>query len=144
MLPGARLGVLGGGQLGAMFAVAARRMGYAVECVTDEADCPASRHCDRLHVGALDDPERLALIGATLDAVTFEFENVPVGPLAALGAVPVLPHPRALEVAQDRLTEKRFVVGLGGRTAPFAAVETRADLAGAGRFVAGGRLRQLD
>jgi 5-(carboxyamino)imidazole ribonucleotide synthase len=61
--------------------------------------------------------------------VTYEFENVPVGPLAALGDTPLLPHPRALETAQDRLNEKNFVTQLGGRPAPFMAVDNAADLA---------------
>ncbi|NDH95800.1 MAG: 5-(carboxyamino)imidazole ribonucleotide synthase, partial [Planctomycetia bacterium] len=55
ILPGGLLGVLGGGQLGAMFAAAARRMGYRVAVITDTADCPAARHADRLHVGSYDD-----------------------------------------------------------------------------------------
>ena len=53
LLPAATLGILGGGQLGSMFASAARRMGYRVEAISDIADCPAARHCDRLHVGSL-------------------------------------------------------------------------------------------
>ena len=60
VMPGALLGVLGGGQLGAMFAVAARRMGYRVAVITDTQECPAARHADRLHVGSYDDPAFLA------------------------------------------------------------------------------------
>ena len=62
ILPGATLGILGGGQLGAMFAAAARRMGYRVEAISDVADCPAARHSDRLHVGAYHDGEFLARV----------------------------------------------------------------------------------
>ena len=126
LLPGARLGVLGGGQLGAMFAMAARRMGYAVECVTEEADCPAARHCDRLHVGALDDPERLAQIGATLDAVTFEFENVPVDAARVLErVVPVRPAPEVLFITQQRAREKEFLVRHGFPCVPHRVVHSR-------------------
>ena len=129
LLPGARLGVLGGGQLGAMFAVAARRMGYAVECVTDEADCPAARHCDRLHVGALDDPERLAQIGATLDAVTFEFENVPVDAARVLErVVPVRPAPDVLFITQQRAREKEFLVRHRFPCVPHQVVRSREEL----------------
>jgi 5-(carboxyamino)imidazole ribonucleotide synthase len=71
----------------------------------------------------------LARFAADCAVVTYEFENVPVAPLASLGAVPLLAHPRALETAQDRLLEKRFVESLGGKPAPYAAVDSAADLA---------------
>jgi 5-(carboxyamino)imidazole ribonucleotide synthase len=77
LLPGATLGILGGGQLGAMFAAAARRMGYRVEAISDVADCPAARFCDRVHVGDYADSGFLGRVAAGLDVVTFEFENVP-------------------------------------------------------------------
>jgi 5-(carboxyamino)imidazole ribonucleotide synthase len=69
---------------------------------------------------AWEDTDALARFAGDCAVITYEFENVPVAPLAALGNTPILPHPRALETGQDRLTEKTFVTALGGRTAPFA------------------------
>ncbi len=132
VLPGATLGVLGGGQLGAMFASAARRMGYRVEAVVDHADCPAARHCDRVHVGLLDDPARLVELGKRFAAVTYEFENVPVAAARALdGVVPVRPGPEVLFTTQDRGREKAFLVAHGIPCAPHAFVRSRDDLAAA-------------
>jgi 5-(carboxyamino)imidazole ribonucleotide synthase len=129
--PGSTIGILGGGQLGRMLAMAAAQLGYRCHIYAPEADSVAAEVAADFTCADWDDTAAMARFAANCAVITYEFENVPVGPLAALGAVPVLPHPRALEVAQDRLTEKRFVVALGGQTAPFAAVETRADLAGA-------------
>ena len=110
VLPGRTLGVLGGGQLGAMFAAAARRMGYRVEAVSDHADCPAARTCDRVHVDSLDDPGRLVAIGRSFAAATYEFENIPVAAARALAAVvPVRPGPEVLFTTQDRGREKAFL-----------------------------------
>ncbi len=129
VLPGATLGVLGGGQLGAMFASAARRMGYRVEAVVDHADCPAARHCDRIHVGLLDDPARLVELGKRFAAVTYEFENVPVAAARALdGVVSVRPGPEVLFITQDRGREKAFLVAHGIPCAPHALVRSRDDL----------------
>jgi 5-(carboxyamino)imidazole ribonucleotide synthase len=71
--PGATLGVIGGGQLGAMFAMAAKRLGYRVEAVSDVADCPAAHHADRVHVVSYADAPALARIARGLAAVTCEF-----------------------------------------------------------------------
>ena len=129
ILPGATLGILGGGQLGSMFAMAARRMGYRVEAISDVADCPAARHCDRLHVGCYDDPAFLAAAAAGLDVVTFEFENVPAAAGEALAAVvPVRPHPQVLFTTQDRGREKEFLVRHGFACAPHRLVRSRAEL----------------
>ena len=129
ILPGATLGVLGGGQLGAMFASAARRMGYRVEAVVDHADCPAARHCDRVHVGLLDDPARLVALGGRFAAVTDEFENVPVVAARALNAVvPVRPGPEVLFTTQDRGREKAFLVAHAIPCAPHGMVRSRDDL----------------
>ena len=132
ILPGATLGVLGGGQLGAMFASAARRMGYRVEAVVDHADCPAARHCDRVHVGLLDDPARLVALGGRFAAVTYEFENVPVVAARALDAVvPVRPGPEVLFTTQDRGREKAFLVAHAIPCAPHSMVRSRDDLVAA-------------
>ncbi len=132
ILPGATLGILGGGQLGSMFARAARRMGYRVEAISDVADCPAARHCDRLHIGSYDDPIFLAGVAKGLDVVTFEFENVPATAGDALAAVvPVRPHPRVLFTTQDRGREKAFLVRHGFACAPHRLVTSRDELVAA-------------
>jgi 5-(carboxyamino)imidazole ribonucleotide synthase len=115
-----------------MFASAARRMGYRVEAVVDHADCPAARHCDRVHVGLLDDPARLVELGRRFAAVTYEFENVPVAAARALdGVVPVRPGPNVLFTTQDRGREKAFLVAHGLPCAPHAFVHSRDDLVAA-------------
>ncbi|MBS0254579.1 MAG: 5-(carboxyamino)imidazole ribonucleotide synthase [Proteobacteria bacterium] len=129
--PGATIGILGGGQLGRMLAMAAAQLGYRCHIYAPEADSIAAEVAAEFTCAAWDDAAAMARFAADCAVITYEFENVPVAPLAALGTVPVLPHPRALECAQDRLAEKRFVCALGGQTAPFAAVDSRADLAGA-------------
>jgi 5-(carboxyamino)imidazole ribonucleotide synthase len=129
ILPGATLGILGGGQLGAMFAAAARRMGYRVEAISDEADCPAARHCDRLHVGDYADAAFLERVAAGLAVVTFEFENIPAEAGRALSAVvPVRPAPEVLFTTQNRAREKAFLVRHGFVCAPHRTVTTREEL----------------
>ena len=127
--PGGTLGILGGGQLGAMFAAAAKRMGYRVEAISDVADCPAARICDRMHVGDYGDAAFLARASAGLDVVTFEFENVPAAAGRALAAVvPVRPHPDVLFTTQDRAREKAFLVAHGFACAPHRVVRSREEL----------------
>ncbi len=129
ILPGGTLGVMGGGQLGAMFAMAAKRMGYRVEVFSDVADCPAAYHCDRVHVGSYDDAAALVAMARGLDVLTFEFENVSAEPLKALaGVVPVRPAPEVLFTTQDRGREKAFLVREGFACAPHRIVRSREDL----------------
>ena len=129
ILPGATLGVMGGGQLGAMFAMAAKRMGYRVEAFSDVADCPAAHHCDRVHVGAYDDSAALVAMARGLDVLTFEFENVAAEPLRAVDAVvPVRPAPEVLFTTQDRGREKAFLVREGFACAPHRLVRSREEL----------------
>jgi 5-(carboxyamino)imidazole ribonucleotide synthase len=129
LLPGATLGVLGGGQLGAMFAAAAKRMGYRVESISDVADCPCARHCDRVHVIDYDDRSRLAEIARSLDVLTFEFENIPVEAARAMqAAVPVRPAPEVLHTTQDRAREKAFLVAHGFACAAHRVIRSRTEL----------------
>ena len=129
ILPGATLGVMGGGQLGAMFAMAAKRMGYRVEAFSDVADCPAAQHCDRVHVWAYDDPAALVAMARGLDVLTFEFENVSAESLRALdGVVPVRPAPEVLFTTQDRGREKAFLIREGFSCAPHRLVRSRDEL----------------
>ena len=129
--PGETIGILGGGQLGRMLAMAAAQLGYRCHIYAPEADSIAAEVCAAFTCAGWDDAAALAAFAADCAVVTYEFENVPVAPLAAIGTTPLLPGARALEVAQDRLSEKAFVTGLGGRPAPFAPVDRAADLAAA-------------
>jgi 5-(carboxyamino)imidazole ribonucleotide synthase len=127
--PGETIGILGGGQLGRMLAMAAAQLGYRVHIYSPEPDSIAAEVSAEFTCAPWDDAEAMARFAADCAVVTYEFENVPVEPLAALGETPLLPHPRALETAQDRLTEKRFVEKLGGWPAAFAPVIAKEDLA---------------
>ncbi|QSR16801.1 5-(carboxyamino)imidazole ribonucleotide synthase [Novosphingobium sp. KA1] len=129
--PGETIGILGGGQLGRMIAMAAAQLGYRCHIYAPEADSIAAEVSAAFTCAAWDDGEAMAKFAADCAVVTYEFENVPVAPLAALGATPLLAGPLALETAQDRLNEKRFVTELGGTPAPFFAVDNAADLAAA-------------
>jgi 5-(carboxyamino)imidazole ribonucleotide synthase len=127
--PGETIGILGGGQLGRMLAMAAARLGYRVHIFAPESGSIAADVAAQFTCAEWSDAAAMAAFAADCAVVTYEFENVPVGPLKALGQTPLLPNAGALEVAQDRLNEKRFVTQLGGRPAPFAAVDTAEDLA---------------
>ena len=129
--PGSTIGILGGGQLGRMLASAAAQLGYRCHVYSPEPGSIAGEVCAKQTTAAWDDRAAMAAFAADCAVITYEFENVPVAPLAALGNIALFPPLRALEVAQDRLTEKQFVAELGGRTAPFMAVDTEEDLQGA-------------
>ncbi|SNS70145.1 5-(carboxyamino)imidazole ribonucleotide synthase [Sphingomonas laterariae] len=124
--PGSRIGIVGGGQLGRMLAMAAARLGYRSYIYAPEASGPAGDVTAGWTQGSYDDSVALADFAASVDVVTYEFENVPVAPLRMLSQR-LHPNLAALEVAQDRLTEKDFVARLGLRPAPYRAVD---DLAG--------------
>jgi 5-(carboxyamino)imidazole ribonucleotide synthase len=127
--PGATIGILGGGQLGRMLALAAASMGYRVHVLAPEAELPAGDVAAVVTRADFDDSAALDAFAAAVDVVTFEFENIDPASVRYLAArKPVHPGADALEVAQDRLAEKRFVAALGGRPAAFRAVDTRADL----------------
>jgi 5-(carboxyamino)imidazole ribonucleotide synthase len=130
--PGSRIGILGGGQLGRMLALAAARLGMRIHVVEPAADTCAAQVVERVTRAAYDDLDALAAFAASVDVVTYEFENVDLAAVDALAdRVPVRPGRRALEVAQDRLAEKEFLAGLGLRTAPYAAVDGPVELAAA-------------
>ena len=126
--PGATIGILGGGQLGRMMAMCAAQLGYACIGYAPEGDNVAAPVSADFFTNRWDDTAALAAFAAQCDAITWEFENVPLATIDALPADRVFPPRRALETAQDRRHEKRFVADLGGRTAPWSLVETRADL----------------
>ncbi len=129
--PGGTIGILGGGQLGRMMAGAAAQLGYRCHIYApEEPSVAAEVSADFTHAG-WHDAEAMQRFAQACDVITWEFENVPVAPLAAIPGFKLGADPRALEIAQDRLQEKRFIEGLGGRPAPFAEVDTDADLAAA-------------
>jgi 5-(carboxyamino)imidazole ribonucleotide synthase len=128
--PGATIGILGGGQLGRMLAIAAARLGYRVHIFAPEDDPPAADVAADHTRAAYDDEPALAALAQAVAVVTYEFENVPARAVEFLSArTPTRPDGRALAVAQDRLTEKSFLRGIGIRTAPFADVSSRGDFA---------------
>ena len=129
--PGETIGILGGGQLGRMIAMAAAQLGYRSHIFAPESDAIAAEVSAAFTCADWSDRAAMARFAADCAVITYEFENVPVAPVAALAPVPVLPHWRALECAQDRLAEKIFVSGLGGTPAPYAQVDSDADLAAA-------------
>ena len=126
---GSVIGILGGGQLGRMLALAAARLGLRVHIYEPAADCPAAQVAARCWTAAHDDTAALRDFAASVDVVTYEFENIPPAALDVIEAQrPVRPGRQALVTSRDRLAEKTFLSGLGLQTAPFAAVSTQAEL----------------
>lgn len=127
LLPGATLGVLGGGQLGRMFAHAAQRMGYFTAVLDPDPDSPAGRVSHHhIHTDYLD-VDGLARLAGLADAITTEFENVPAPSLEHLAAArPVAPGAPAVAIAQDRIAEKAHFGRCGVACAPYAVIETAA------------------
>ncbi len=122
--PGSTIGILGGGQLGRMLALAAAPLGLKTHVLCPDADSPAFQVCDAHVCAAYDDFDALDRFAAGVDVVTYEFENVPLATAERLSMhVPVLPGAKALAITQDRLLEKSFVRDLGIGTAPFASVD---------------------
>ena len=130
LAPGATIGIIGGGQLGRMLALAAAQLGYRCHIYDPhEAPCAAEVAASFTR-GAFDDEGAIAAFASSCDVVTYEFENLPTGPLEALGDQ-LRPATRSLTVAQDRAVEKRFLDAAKVRIAPWAAVEDDASLAAA-------------
>ncbi len=135
---GATIGILGGGQLGRMLCLAAARLGLKTHVYSNDPDSPAFEVTSRATHGTFTDLPHLESFASQVDVVTYEFENVPVDAAQhLLNLVPVRPGPRALEVAQDRLTEKQFISALGIGTARFADIKDARDLARALQQFAG-------
>ncbi len=127
--PGGTLGILGGGQLGRMLAIAAARLGLKVHIFAPEESSPAADVAAAWTRAAYDDAEALRAFAQAVDVVTYEFENVPAGTVEILALlVPVRPGAKALAVSQDRLAEKTFLNSIGLATAPFAQVDGPEDL----------------
>jgi 5-(carboxyamino)imidazole ribonucleotide synthase len=127
--PGATLGVLGGNQLGRMFAIAARRMGYKVHTFCPDDDSPAGHVADLEVTASFEDLDALRAFARGVDVVTFEFENVPIEAIDAMEALaPVRPSGVALHTAQQRAREKTFLADRGVPTAAFAPAATLDEL----------------
>ncbi len=121
--------MLGGGQLGRMFAIEARRMGYRVLVLEPDPLSPAGQVADRHFIGAYDDESILTAFAEKCDVISTEFENIPAATLEFLAHhCPVRPSAAAVQVAQDRITEKAFFRTCGLLPVPFLAVHTAADL----------------
>lgn len=128
--PGATIGILGGGQLGRMLSVAASRLGFRCHIYDPAPQPPAGHVAETVSTASWDDSAALEGFARAVDVITYEFENIPADTLDLLESLrPVRPGRRALEVSQDRLTEKAFLAGLGLRVAPFAPVSDTETLA---------------
>lgn len=132
ILPGAAIGVLGSGQLGRMFAIAARRCGYRVHTFSPESDTPTGQIADVEVKGSYDDLDAVRRFARAVSAVTFEFENVSADAAAAAAeCAPVRPSGNVLHITQHRLREKTFLAGKGFPVTPFRPVHSLDDLCAA-------------
>jgi 5-(carboxyamino)imidazole ribonucleotide synthase len=132
ILPGATVGVLGSGQLGRMFAIAARRMGYRVHTLSPDYDTPTGQVADRELQADYDDLDRVREFAKDVDVVTFEFENVSAAATSAAAAMaPVRPSGQVLHTTQHRLREKTFLSSEGFPVTPYRVVRSLTELPGA-------------
>ena len=127
--PGSTIGILGGGQLGRMLAIAAAELGYHAHIYCPEADCPASEVAAHTTTAEYEDLDTLRRFATQVDVVTYEFENIPAAPVMELAKhTPVWPSPDTLLKSQHRVTEKTMLNKLGIATAPFVAVNSLEEL----------------
>jgi len=128
--PGQTIGIVGGGQLGRMLALAAAELGLKAHIYAETSATPAAEVAAASTVGAYDDTAQLARFAAAVDCITYEFENIPAAGLAEMqAALPVLPPATALAVSQDRFDEKTFIRAQGLAVADFIAIDSGKDLA---------------
>lgn len=121
--PGAVIGILGGGQLGRMLSMAAARLGFRCHVFEPAANPPAGHVAERITTAPYEDSAALRSFAASVDLVTYEFENVPTTALDVIESqCPIRPGREALRISQDRLTEKRFLADLNLSTAPYADI----------------------
>ena len=125
---GASIGILGGGQLGRMLSVAASRLGYRCH-IYEPGAAPAGDVAHQVTTAPYEDEAALRAFAQSVDVITYEFENVPTSALDLLESLkPIRPNRRALAISQDRIAEKSFLNDLGLQTAPWARVDSEADL----------------
>lgn len=123
LAPGAVIGIIGGGQLGRMTALAAAPLGFRCHIYTPEENSPAAQVAERTTVASYDDEKALAEFAASVDVITYEFENIPVDTVDRLSKLaPVRPRPSVLAVSQHRVAEKDFARDAGAGTAPYRHV----------------------
>jgi 5-(carboxyamino)imidazole ribonucleotide synthase len=121
--PGGTIGILGGGQLGRMLALAAARLGLKTHVFCDNPQSPAFQVCDAHVVGKFEDHAAVAAFAQQCDVVTLEFENIPANTIEHIATVkPVFPNAKALSITQDRIDEKNFLRDAGLKTAPYFGV----------------------
>ena len=128
--PGSTIGIIGGGQLGRMLAIAAAELGYECHVFAPDPDPPAARVAAQFTRAAFDDVEALRAFAAAVDVATYEFENLPAQALAELGDT-LRPGTASLAIAQDRATEKSFIEQHGGQVARWATIDSDDDAAAA-------------
>ncbi|MEL7152661.1 MAG: 5-(carboxyamino)imidazole ribonucleotide synthase, partial [Pseudomonadota bacterium] len=129
---GSIIGIIGGGQLGRMLAVAASRLGFRTHIFEPGQNPPAADVAHKVTMASYDDATALRAFAQAVDAVTYEFENIPTTALDTVEAhAPIRPGREALRVSQDRLTEKDFLTGLGLATAPYTDIPNEDALAAA-------------
>ncbi|MGH1349816.1 MAG: 5-(carboxyamino)imidazole ribonucleotide synthase [Methyloligellaceae bacterium] len=127
--PGSRIGIIGGGQLGRMLAMAAAQLGFHVHIYAPEDKPPAAEVSEHHTCAEYNDVEALSRFARSVDVITYEFENIPAQPVASLsGIAPLFPPVSALSVTQDRLDEKNFLSGLSIPVARFASIDSLSDL----------------
>ena len=133
---GACIGILGGGQLGRMLAVAASRLGLKAHIFEPGANPPAGQVADQVTTASYEDEAALRRFAQSVDVITYEFENIPTSALDILEQIrPIHPGRRALAISQDRLSEKEFLTGLGLKVAPYANVTTAAEAEAAAQSI---------
>ena len=123
------LGIIGGGQLGSMMAIAAKKLNIKTIIFCDDIDAPAQNFCNNFICGNYDDTEKIAEFVKLVDIVTFEFENIPYETLNEINKLkPVLPKPAVNRLIQHRLAEKDFINNLNIRTTRYVSIEKKSDL----------------
>ena len=133
---GANIGILGGGQLGRMLAVAASRLGLKAHIFEPGANPPAGQVADQVTTASYEDEAALRRFAQSVDVITYEFENIPTSALDILEQIrPIHPGRRALAISQDRLSEKEFLTGLGLKVAPYANVTSAAEAEAAAQSI---------
>ena len=130
ILPGATIGMIGGGQLGRMFVIAAKYLGYKVIVLEPDELSPAGQVADTQFIAPYDDADALAVFAEQCDVITTEFENIPASVLETLAeSTPVHPSAEALSKTQDRIIEKDFIRSCGLLPVPYGVIKTRSDVA---------------
>ena len=133
---GANIGILGGGQLGRMLAVAASRLGLKAHIFEPGANPPAGQVADQVTTAFYEDEAALRRFAQSVDVITYEFENIPTSALDILEQIrPIHPGRLALAISQDRLSEKEFLTGLGLKVAPYANVTSAAEAEAAAQSI---------